>query len=214
MRIKQTVVALALSCFALQPAAAGCFEGFISSEIEAAAITASDGKARRAGRDLHLQIESGDVTVSNTECEDDAAHCISYAFAGSSPNGDYYVLQVQMDEGRNAALVGRRDGALTWLTGFPDWSPDGDRLYSAFFDSHFADVAFEIWKVTGEPYREYLLEPEDRITYCVDRWLGPEEILLKKTLWTSHEFTAGFIESVGEARLTMLDGEWSLSDSD
>ncbi|MBX3505725.1 MAG: hypothetical protein KF895_09630 [Parvibaculum sp.] len=214
MRVKRTAIALALSCFALQPATAGCFEGFISPEIEAAAIATSDGKARRTGRDLHLQAESGDVIVSNTECEDDAAHCISYAFAGSSPNGDYHVLQVQLYEGRNAALVGRRDGALTWLAGFPDWSPDGDRLYSAFFDSHFADIAFEIWNVTGEPHREYLLEPEDRITYCVARWLGPEEILLKKTLWTSHEFSVDFIESVSEARLTMLDGEWSLYERD
>jgi len=217
LHVKRAVLALSLSCLTLQPAFAGCFEGFISPEIEAAAISESDGMVHRAGSRLHLQTKSGDIVLDDTDCEESAEHCIGYTFFGLSPDRTYYVLELRHYEGRTGALVDTRDGTMTQLAGVPNWSPVGDRLFSAFYDTHFSGTVFEIWHVAGQVQREYLLEPEEPVTYCVDRWLGSEKIFLKKTIWASKpemEFGPEFALTVAEARLEFVNGDWILSSGD
>jgi len=166
---------------------------------------------------LDLQTDGGKISLEDRDCEEDAQSCIGHVFAGLSPNGNYYVLQLQYYEDRTAALVDKRDGTITYLAGLPDWSPDGSRFYSAYYDSHYSGVFFEIVNVTDRPYREYFLQPKEPVTYCVDHWLDSEEIALKKTIWAAvpaMEFGPEFSEAVLDARLKRVQGEWVLLPTD
>ncbi len=164
------------------------------SQSEAPLIGASQGKVKRQGPVLSLQLADGrrfdltdDLACGQVSCPPQIFR--SFDYAGRSPDRRFDVIEVRWDEASAALLVDTRSGAVTLMLGVPKFSPDGKRAVASVTDLEWsAPRRLEVWSLGGTaPGLEFSLsaKDEDDTVYQVKNWDDGDHLRLQRGAWAS-----------------------------
>lgn len=178
---------------------------------EAAALAATGGKVQRQGGDLTLPLADGRHLVLSDQLACGQTSCPpplfrSFAYAGTSPDGRFHLVEERWDEGQTVLLIDGRNGQDVEILDQPLFSPSGKLAAAALKDlSDPGTRRLELWDLSGDAPRlafQISVADGDDTLFTPEAW--KDDNLL--TLTRRHGDASG-----QPVRLTLSGGNWRLT---
>ena len=155
-------------------------------------LAAQKGRVRREADQLILTLADGrrlalsdDLLCGQLPCPPQIFH--SFAYAGTSPDGRFHLVQEHWDEAASTLLISAADGHMTELMGVPRFSPDGKLAVDALPDLQWsAPNRLELWSLTGAHPRlvlQQMASADDDSVFTIETWTDNAHVRLTRGAW-------------------------------
>ncbi len=155
-------------------------------------LAAAKGRARREADQLILTLADGrrlvlqdDLLCGQLPCPPQIFH--SFAYAGTSPDGRFHLVQEHWDEAASTLLIGAADGHITELMGIPRFSPNGKLAVDALPDLEWsAPNRLELWSLAGAHPRlvfQQMAGADDDSVFTIGDWTDNAHVRLTRGAW-------------------------------
>jgi len=161
---------------------------------EAKPLAAAKGKAERKGAELILTLNDGKHLSLADELSCGQSSCPpplfrSFAYAGTSPDGRFYLVEERWDEGQTLLLIDTAQGGATELLGPPSFSPNGKFAAAVLSGIPSASSRrLELWDLSGPAPKlafDVKVAEGDDTLFELDGWTIEEQLKLRRGHWQS-----------------------------
>ena len=155
---------------------------------DAAAISASGGRANRDHAILVLRTKGKEVRLEDGRCLATVENrACRYRFLRYENSHHAFVVEASSDQEFDRMLfIGEEDGHITVLPDEPHFSPDGRRFVVARSCEAFGGFCgLQVWSAVG-PKMLWEHRPTEYAVYEFTQWQDGQRVALTLTTWVDH----------------------------